>query len=135
MSRGFPPPCAACDGACCKQTHHEFAVILDDEEAGGFPEAVEAADGMGGKNWWLPYEDGRCIFLGGDDRCTIYPRRPRACQTFNCVSGWGIRNYNGIRGSSCFLEDNPRVNDLIEKTYGREELLNRLRRDANPDVR
>ena len=35
----------------------------------------------------LPYRDGRCQFLGDDDRCTIYEDRPANCRRFECCAG------------------------------------------------
>lgn len=29
-------------------------------------------------------KDGRCVYLNDEDRCTIYPRRPFVCRTFDC---------------------------------------------------
>ena len=36
----------------------------------------------------LPYVDGRCQFLGDDDRCTIYDDRPANCRRFECAPGY-----------------------------------------------
>lgn len=35
----------------------------------------------------LKTEDGRCIYLGDDDMCTIYERRPRMCRNYFCSTG------------------------------------------------
>jgi Fe-S-cluster containining protein len=59
----------------------------------------------------LPYVDGRCQFLGGDDRCTIYDDRPAACRTFQCV---GHLNRDGVGAHGIFLDRNPRVLAILE---------------------
>ena len=35
------------------------------------------------KNRWYQLVEGRCIYLGEDDRCKIYPRRPEMCRRHN----------------------------------------------------
>jgi len=45
-------------------------------------------------------EDGRCPYLGGDNRCTIYESRPEGCRTFDC------------RTNPAFLDRNPDVANL-----------------------
>jgi Fe-S-cluster containining protein len=109
-------PCELCTAACCKQNGHEFAALLRDEEVRRFaPFAVDVAltgaDGSLRYERVLPYVAGRCQFLGGDDRCTIYEDRPRACRAFQCVTSYNARGI-GVHGT--FLERNPRVRDLLE---------------------
>ena len=75
-------PCDRCVAACCKQNGHEFAAILDEDEHarfGPFAQLVslKRSDGALVSEFVLPYRDGRCQFLGADDRCTIYDDRPR----------------------------------------------------------
>ena len=82
-------PCDQCVAACCKQNGHEFAAILDEDERrrfGPFAQmvAIRRSDGTLVSEFVLPYRDGRCQFLGDDDRCTIYDDRPRACRVFEC---------------------------------------------------
>lgn len=35
-------------------------------------------------------DDGSCVYLGDDNRCSIYDRRPQVCRNFNCKNGWEI---------------------------------------------
>jgi Fe-S-cluster containining protein len=82
-------PCPSCHAACCRQNGHEFAAVLSGDEARKFKVfAVQvrvARDGTFVTEQVLPYVDGKCRFLGADDRCTIYDDRPSACRKFECV--------------------------------------------------
>lgn len=107
------PPCEHCEGWCCRQTPgHDFAVLLEEGEV--YAEAVAIKD----PNSWrepkmvnvLPYVDGRCVYLGKDNKCSVYSERPNLCRQFSCTSGWKSRgDHHGF-----FLEDNPKVVNLIE---------------------
>lgn len=122
------PPCAACTGACCRNSeygHHKFAVILDSEEEDDYEhvwldeDGVSAKDGSEGPLFpVIPYKDGRCIYLGDDNRCTIYERRPALCREFTCLSGY---RRHGDKGHGFFLEDHPEVVELIELTLRKQE--------------
>lgn len=111
------PPCEQCTAVCCKQKYltglnyglHEFAVEILVEEEHLFPEAVSHPEPYDQSRKVLPYIAGKCMFLQ-DDRCSIYDRRPKCCQTFNCLSFWKSRP-SGDHGS--FLDDHPEVVDLI----------------------
>ncbi len=59
----------------------------------------------------LPYVDGRCQFLGEDDRCRIYADRPQSCRDFECVAFF---NAGGVGRHGAFLRRNPDVVPLIE---------------------
>jgi Fe-S-cluster containining protein len=60
----------------------------------------------------LPYGvDGRCRFLGEDDRCLIYDDRPDACRAFQCVESF---NAAGVGAHGSFLQRNPRVQTMLE---------------------
>ena len=111
-------PCERCVAACCKQNGHEFAALLqgDDEvrRFGAFStEATfrDAAEGHPRVERVLPYVDGRCRFLGPDDRCTIYEDRPRACRRFECAPHFAE---NGPGNHGVFLQRNPYVRELLE---------------------
>ena len=109
-------PCGQCVAACCKQNGHEFAAILDDDERRRFAPfaqmvALRRSDGTLTSEFVLPYRDGRCQFLGDDDRCTIYDDRPRACRAFECAPKF---NANGIDRHDPFLERNPWVLELLK---------------------
>jgi Fe-S-cluster containining protein len=36
--------------------------------------------------------DGACIHLGDDNKCLIYEKRPKVCQSFTCKGGWRLGN-------------------------------------------
>ena len=43
------------------------------------------------REWWLERRSDRsCVYLGKDNRCSIYPDRPQACKNFYCRDGWQI---------------------------------------------
>ena len=113
-----PPPCEQCQAYCCKQRGHDFAVLLDEHEVERFDQACLVKDvipNLGFRDedepaWCLPYKDGKCVYLGEDDRCTIYERRPERCREFNCVNGYKCKG----EYHSYFLEDHPEVVTLIE---------------------
>jgi Fe-S-cluster containining protein len=111
-------PCGSCYAACCKRNGHAFAVLLQGEiERRRFaPYAVDfpfdAGAGRVVLERVLPYgDDGRCRFLGEDDRCLIYDDRPRACRTFQCVTSF---NELGLGRHGRFLGRNPRVRAMLE---------------------
>jgi Fe-S-cluster containining protein len=62
----------------------------------------------------LPYRNGRCIFLGEDDRCTVYEDRPVNCRRFECVKGYHLGGADRS-GHSRFLRLNPRVLQLLDR--------------------
>ena len=111
-------PCELCVAACCKQNGHAFAVLLrgDRERARFAPWAVDfpfdAGDGRVVLERVLPYgDDGRCRFLGEDDRCLIYADRPAACRAFQCVESF---NAEGVGRHGTFLARNPGVRSMLE---------------------
>lgn len=109
-------PCDLCTAACCKQNGHAYAALLQDDEIRKFaPFAIdvplETADGRLAFERVLPYVDGRCQFLGADDRCTIYDDRPRACRQFQCVESF---HADGVGRHGAFLQRNPRVREMLE---------------------
>jgi len=109
-------PCDRCVAACCKQNGHEFAAILDEDERarfGPFAQLVslKRSDGALVSEFVLPYRDGRCQFLGADDRCTIYDDRPRNCRRFECVRFF---RSEPDRSHGAFLRRNPVALRAIE---------------------
>jgi Fe-S-cluster containining protein len=114
-------PCDLCTAACCKQNGHEFAVLLegDDERRRFAPFAIDVPLRASGDvtpmsfGRVLPYRDGRCAFLGADDRCTIYEDRPLNCRRFQCVSGYHLGGADLTRHSE-FLQRNPNVVARLE---------------------
>jgi len=60
----------------------------------------------------LPYREGRCQFLGEDDRCTIYDDRPVSCRLFQCVSDF---NRDGAGKHGIFLQRNAPVRQMLER--------------------
>ncbi len=108
-------PCHLCCAACCKQNGHEFAVLLSGDEVRRFaPFSVDVPIRAGGRvvvERVLPYVDGRCQFLGPDDRCTIYEDRPAACRAFECVAHF---NRDGVGRHGPFLVGNAPVREMLE---------------------
>jgi Fe-S-cluster containining protein len=111
-------PCERCVAACCKQNGHDYAVLLEGDEARKFAAfsvtvRIETGTQLVSERV-LPYRNGRCIFLGDDDRCTIYDDRPANCRRFECISGFHMRGADLNRHSE-FLMRNPRVAELLER--------------------
>ena len=112
-------PCDLCTAACCKQNGHAYAARLQDDEIRKFaPFAIDVPiardDGDVNRLTYervLPYIEGRCQFLGDDDRCTIYDDRPRACRQFQCIESY---NADGIGRHALFLQRNPHVREMLD---------------------
>jgi Fe-S-cluster containining protein len=108
-------PCHLCRANCCKQNGHDYAVLLRPNEYARFrPFAAHVPIESAGTIVWehiLPYVNGRCQFLGEDDRCTIYEQRPASCREFEC-----LRYYNqlGTRRHGRFLEINQDVRRMLD---------------------
>jgi Fe-S-cluster containining protein len=109
-------PCHLCTAACCKQNGHAYAALLRGDEVRRFaPFAIDVpieTDGRVVFERVLPYRDGRCQFLGEDDRCTIYEDRPTSCRLFQCVEHY---NRRGIGRHEEFLKRNPTVLRMLEQ--------------------
>jgi hypothetical protein len=109
-------PCHLCTAACCKQNGHEYAALLQGDEIRKFAAfSAEVPIDAGGRvvvERVLPYVNGRCQFLGEDDRCTIYPDRPQACRAFSCIDHF---NAEGIGAHGPFLVRNAPVLRLLEE--------------------
>lgn len=107
-------PCNLCDAACCRQNGHEFAALLRGDEVRRFaPFSVSVPLQRGDRivsERVLPYVDGRCQFLGGDNRCTIYDDRPAACRAFQCIEHL---NSGGIDRHGVFLQRNGKVLQML----------------------
>ena len=109
-------PCGGCTAACCKQNGHDYAALLRGNEVRRFAAYgvdVPIRDDQGALvvERILPYVNGRCQFLGQDDRCTIYEDRPQACRAFQCVLAF---NAEGVGRHGRFLSLNPQVRELLE---------------------
>jgi Fe-S-cluster containining protein len=110
-------PCHLCTAACCKQNGHDYAALLQGDEVRKFAAfAIDARIDTGGARGVvvekvLPYVNGRCQFLGEDDRCTIYEDRPAACRAFGCV---GDFNREGIGAHGLFLRRNAPVLRILQ---------------------
>src|SRR4051812_49325728 len=111
-------PCNLCRANCCKQNGHDYAVLLEPDEWRRFaPFCVEVLVDGGAcvtTERVLPYRDGRCQFLGRDDRCTIYEDRPTNCRRFECAPGYHERGTD-LSGHSLFLRQNPDVLSILEQ--------------------
>src|SRR5690349_7918459 len=110
-------PCGLCHANCCKQNGHEFAVLLEAEERAAFAPFSRSIQIRSGEHWVveqvLPYIDGRCPFLGDDDLCRIYEKRPANCRRFQCNSGYHLGGTD-LRRHSEFLERNADVREMLE---------------------
>ena len=112
-------PCDLCTAACCRQNGHEFAVLLEGEgerrRFAAFAEDVPVEhEGGITLERVIPYRDGRCVFLGTDDRCTIYDDRPGNCRRFQCVTGYHLGG-GQVGRHSRFLDQNRTVLGLLER--------------------
>ena len=110
-------PCHLCYAACCKQNGHDYAVLLEGDERRRFgPFAIDVRIDDGERavvERVLPYREGRCVFLGEDDRCTIYDDRPMNCRRFQCVRYFRQGGADSS-GHGEFLVRNPRVLEILE---------------------
>jgi len=110
-------PCDRCAANCCKQNGHDYAVLLEGDERRKFAafamDALIVGEQCSVVEKVLPYRHGRCVFLGEDDRCTIYEDRPVNCRRFECVTGYHFAGSN-MGGHSRFLELNPTVRRMLE---------------------
>jgi len=110
-------PCHLCTAACCKQNGHGYSVLLQPDEYGKFrPYSIEFPVHNGAFRAIervIPYRDGRCLFLGEDDRCTIYEDRPQSCRRFECAAGYHHRGAD-LASHSEFLARNPRVRSMLD---------------------
>ena len=110
-------PCHLCYAACCKQNGHDYAVLLEGDERRQFgPFAMDVRIDAGGRTVIervLPYRDGRCVFLGDDDRCTVYEDRPVNCRRFQCVR-YFHQHGAGPAGHGEFLLRNRGVLEILE---------------------
>lgn len=110
-------PCDRCFAACCKQNGHDYAVLLEGDELRKFAAfSIEVKVHAGSRiasERVLSYRSGRCVFLGPDDRCTIYDDRPAACRRFECLSGFHQRGRDLARHGE-FLARNPRVAEMLD---------------------
>jgi Fe-S-cluster containining protein len=109
-------PCHLCTAACCKQNGHAYAALLRGDEIRRFaPFAIDVPIQTDSGTIFervLPYRDGRCQFLGDDDRCTIYQDRPMSCRLFQCVEQFNSES-SGEHGA--FLKRNPSVRSMLEQ--------------------
>jgi Fe-S-cluster containining protein len=106
-------PCPECPGVnCCRQNGHDYAVLLEEAEHARFrPFAVDVVIETNGRQIVekvLPYRNGKCQFLGDDNRCLIYEDRPVNCRRFQCVDHYHNRGSTPGRHGP-FLERNPDV--------------------------
>lgn len=125
------PPCQKCNAACCKQYDfgdsgapaHSYAVLLYGDEVERFEDvAIETDDG-----WGLPYKNKRCVFLGKDDRCSVYEKRPQGCRDFSCAF-ISMVGKPPIPRLSYFIEDNlPVLRLVVKEEYWTPRLIDLLK--------
>jgi Fe-S-cluster containining protein len=104
--------------ACCKQNGHVYSVLLEPSEYARFgPFSIELAVDNGAfrvSERVIPYREGRCLFLGEGDLCTIYDDRPQSCRRFECVRGY---HHGGadVTSHGDFLLRNPHVRLILDE--------------------
>lgn len=88
-----------CKGMCCRKWN---VPIQESEYATGSYNAkkvcvIDGNDCAGKRQHCInrqfrldQKDDGSCVYLGDDNRCSIYDRRPQVCRNFNCKNGWEI---------------------------------------------
>lgn len=74
--------CSTCPGRCCTARLGLEGVYLLPHEQHARLFAQHLVPGRS----WLSF-DPRCPFLGGDNRCRIYDRRPMGCRQYFCFEG------------------------------------------------
>lgn len=90
----------SCGAICCRSYGY---VTLTEEEAlsGRFAYAEVSQDcdcdnctkarERGIRYYLRKQPDGSCIYLNGENRCSIYADRPQVCQGYSCVHiGWSL---------------------------------------------
>ncbi len=109
-------PCGQCSAVCCRQNVSEYAVLLEGEAErrrfAAWSVSLPLSDGVGAVRHErvIAYREGRCPFLGENDRCTIYEDRPAACRRFECVRHF---NRDGPGRHGLFLAGNPGTAALL----------------------
>ena len=106
--------CASCPdrGACCRYfTGLTISILLTDEEAVRFPEAVDTPIGH-----FLPVKSGtgECIFLKSDGWCGVHhTRKPEACTHWHCRN-----DFEEDGTPSRFISDHPRICLWLKRENG-----------------
>lgn len=93
-----------CEAACCR--HHWIIGISLDEHASKLYESrstcvltSKACDKDLATCLYRYYElkkrpDGACVHLDNDNRCSIYPERPKVCRDNSCRGGWQLSSFS-----------------------------------------
>lgn len=97
--------CAECPGRCCTKLLGHTGVYLTPVEARREPFAQHVTVY---RDTLLFDANGRCPFLGGDNRCNIYDRRPSGCRSHLCY-----RDVNTLRNTRSF-KDAPKHRKLLD---------------------
>jgi len=131
--------CLQC-GACCRGDEQTSRVIISPPEidwiieATGlerngivvpYPEYIESVEGGWFTfEWCLKNEDGRCIFLDEDGRCSIYSARPWICRTYPFAldgDALTISDCPGIGGEITLEEADALAACLVKRQKAEEE--------------
>jgi Fe-S-cluster containining protein len=77
-------PCAGCTACCRSSQFVHIGPYETDTLAHVPPELLFPAPRMPKGNVVLGYDEHGCCPMLGDDGCSIYEHRPRACRTYDC---------------------------------------------------
>lgn len=86
------PVCDECPGRCCTRKFYTH-LLLNPAEAEREPFAQHVVHG----NLLMFNADGCCPFLGGDNRCRIYEKRPNACRGHICYSPDNLETHDNYK--------------------------------------
>lgn len=141
------PPCTSCSALCCKRLgdrgFSSVQIVLTDLPGMFFMRPSSLFHLVPSINRYPEFqlfvqESSSCIFLGDDDRCTIYAGRPTACRIFNCVDEWDFsrRRFGSTTGAHGFVESYPEMLEVFKHAgidpvptkarYGEEKTPRRL---------
>ena len=83
-----------CGSVCCKNT---IVFLTEEEEKSGKYDYTNATEGCNCSTCQLIRSRGRptlrrredgCIYLSGENKCSIYENRPSQCKNFVCETVW-----------------------------------------------
>jgi len=124
----------SCEAMCCRQW--KVLVFKDEHSSGRYQ--VESRCNLTGRECDrnqdicvnLKYilkkkEDGSCIYLNKENRCSIYTDRPKVCRRFFCTGGWSLTS--ALPGSK--MKENGDGKALTDPEVTKERFMERLEDD------